>query len=105
MSGTEVIDSISNIKIGEAQREVEQTPSEPIFPPQPSGNYDVDESVRACEIGMSTVARTLLTNISFSCTWNKNRTCAELWHVPVGQNRKSHRRIALWRREELLPQG
>lgn len=49
MRGTEVTDSISNIKIGEAQLEAEQTPSEPILPPQPSGNYDVDESVRACE--------------------------------------------------------
>ncbi|KAL9627311.1 MAG: hypothetical protein Q9164_007642, partial [Protoblastenia rupestris] len=50
MSGTEVTDSISKIKIREAQRDTEQTPSEPILPPQPSENYDVDKSVIACEI-------------------------------------------------------
>ncbi len=78
MSGTEVTNSISNIKISEAQREVEQTPSEPILPPQPSGNYDVDESVRACKVEFTCVASTLLIAVSFSCTWNKSRTCAEL---------------------------
>ncbi len=105
MSRTEVTNSISNIKISEAPREVEQTPSEPILPPQPRGNYDVDESVRACKVEFTCVALTLLTAVSFSCTWNKNRTCAELWHVTVGQDRKSHRRIALRRREKLFPQG
>lgn len=105
MSRTEVTNSISNIKISEAPREVEQTPSEPILPPQPSGNYDVDESVRACKVEFACVALTLLIAVSFSCTWNKNRTCAELWNVTVGQDRKSHRRIALRRREKLLPQG
>lgn len=49
MPVTEVTDSISNIKISEAQLEAEQPPSEPILPPQPSGNYEVDERVRACE--------------------------------------------------------
>ena len=44
-------DSISNIKISEVQREAEQHPLEPILPSQPSGNYDVDESVKACEVG------------------------------------------------------
>ena len=55
MSGTEVIDSISNIQIGEAQRDDEQTPSEPILPPQPKGNYEVDESVRGCRVGLSSI--------------------------------------------------
>ena len=105
ITGTDVTDSISNIKLNEAQREAEQTPSEPILPPQPSGNYDVDESVSACEVGFSNVARTSLTTVRFSCTWNQNRASAELWHLIVGQDRKSHRQIAFRRREELLPQG
>lgn len=50
MPGTEVTEPISNIKLSEAQREAEQTPSEPIRPLQPCGKYDVDESVRACEL-------------------------------------------------------
>ena len=55
MSGTEVIDSIYNIQIGEAQRDAEQTPSEPILPPQPKGNYEVDESVRGCRVGLPSI--------------------------------------------------
>ena len=57
LPGMEVIDSIRTIKIDEAPREVEQTPSEPILPPQLSGNYNVDESVKACEVGSSSIAR------------------------------------------------
>ena len=62
MSETEVTISISNIKIIEAQRKAEQTPSEPTLPPQPSGNYDVDESVRACEVKMSSVSTGWINN-------------------------------------------
>lgn len=91
MSETEIVNAISNIKIGAAQREAEQTPSEPILPPQPKGSYDVDESVKACEAGLSSGARTLLTIVSFSCSRNKSHTSAELWHVTVGENRQSHR--------------
>lgn len=55
--GTEVTESISNIKISETQRQAEQTPSDPILPPQPSGKYNVDESVRACEAALSSIAK------------------------------------------------
>lgn len=102
VSGMEVTDSISNIKISEAQRGAEQTPSEPLLP---SGIYDVDESVKACGIGSSGVTWTLLTSVSFPCPWNRDHACANIWHVTVGQDRESHCRNALWRREELLPQG
>ena len=105
MSGTEAVNDISNIKIGAAQREPEQTPLEPILPPQPNGSYDVDESVLACEVGLPSRARTLLINVSFSCLRNKSHTSAELWHVTVGKNSQTHCRVALRRREELLPQG
>ena len=50
VSKTNVTDSIFNMKISETQREFEGTPSEPILPPQPSGEFEVDESVRACEV-------------------------------------------------------
>ena len=58
MSGAEVrgvVGSISKIKIGEAHQDFEKTPSEPILPPQPSGIYEVDESVRGCRLGLSSV--------------------------------------------------
>lgn len=97
VSGTEAVNDISNIKIGAAQREPEQTPSEPILPPQPNGSYYVDESVIACEVGLSSRARTLLINVSFSCPRNKSHTSADLWHVTVGENRQGHRRVALRR--------
>ncbi|KAI9696262.1 MAG: hypothetical protein M1836_005815 [Candelina mexicana] len=42
------LETISSIKIGKEQGETEETPSDPILPPEPSGNYEVDESVRAC---------------------------------------------------------
>lgn len=105
MSETEAVNAISNIKIGAAQRDAEQTPTEPILPPQPKGSYDVDESVKACEVGLSSGARTLLINGSFSCPRNQSHTSAELWHVIMGENRQSYRRVALRGREELLPQG
>src|SRR5438045_9692200 len=41
-------ESISKIFIGEAQREVEQNPTEPITPPKANGNFVVDESIVAC---------------------------------------------------------
>lgn len=50
MPETEITNSISNVKISAAPQEAEQTPSEPILPPQPSGKYHVDESVRACRL-------------------------------------------------------
>lgn len=39
--------TISNIAIGQAQKEIEQTPSDPFLPPQVSGSYQVDPSVIA----------------------------------------------------------
>ncbi len=105
VSWAEVTDSISNIGISEAQWEVEQPPSEPILPPQPSGKYDVDESVRTCEVVSSHFAWMILTNVSFSCPWNKNHTCTKLWHVTLGQDREDYCQVALRRREKLLPQG
>lgn len=65
----------------------EQT-SEPILPSQPSGNFHVDESVKACEVGLSYIAWASLRTSSFSCPRNKDGTCAELWHVAVGPDRK-----------------
>ena len=55
MSGAEIVDSISSIKIGEAHQDVEQTPSEPILPAQPKGNYQVDEGVRGCRFGLTSI--------------------------------------------------
>ena len=39
--------TISNIAISQAQREVEQTPSDPFLAPRAGGSYYVDESVIA----------------------------------------------------------
>lgn len=83
-SGAEVTDSISRIEISENHRKLEQTPSETILPPQPSGSYDVDESVRACEFERSHFEWMILISSSFSCPSNKRRTCAGLWHVTLG---------------------
>ena len=55
MSGAEVVNSIANMKVGEAHQDVEQTSSESILPPQSSGNYEVDESVRGCRFGFSSI--------------------------------------------------
>ena len=44
-----IVSSISNLKIAKYQEETQQTPSTPILPPQPSGAYEVDESVIACK--------------------------------------------------------
>ena len=38
--------STSSVTIGEAQRNVEITPTKPIPPPQPSGAYTIDDSVK-----------------------------------------------------------
>ena len=105
MSVREVSNSVSNTKISAAQRDVEQTPSEPILPPQPSGKYDVDESVRACKNGSSSITWALLIPVSFSCPRNNSCTCAELWRVIMGQNCENRCRVAFWRRGDLLPQG
>lgn len=40
-----VVESISNIAIGEAQKQIEQTPLGQIVPPQTSGSYFVDQNV------------------------------------------------------------
>lgn len=103
VSGSKISDCISDVKISEVQREVERTASAPILPPQPSGNYEIDESVKACEIRPSSVAWTSLTLVSLSGRWNESRTCAELWYVFMGEDRKSRCRIAVWRREDLFP--
>jgi hypothetical protein len=42
-----LVESISNIAISKAQREVEQTPTGSIDPPVLGGSYLVDESVLA----------------------------------------------------------
>ena len=47
---------LSDLQIAEGQQETEQTPSEPILPPKPSGNYEVDESVIACKVDFVMVA-------------------------------------------------
>jgi hypothetical protein len=46
MSDAEITGSISNIRIGDAQRKLEQTPSDLIPVPQISGAYVVDASVK-----------------------------------------------------------
>ncbi|KAF6218633.1 hypothetical protein HO133_005984 [Letharia lupina] len=76
MSGMEVTESVSNIKLSEAQREAEQTPSEPIQPAQPRGNYDVDESMRACELDCQNYAMS---------TWGK--TAKVIVEVSSGEER------------------
>lgn len=58
MSKNEVTESISRVNISKAQRESEHTPSEPILPPKPIGDYDVDERVRAGKIGLEYKAKT-----------------------------------------------
>lgn len=48
MSHAEILEiqgSISNIRIGNAQRELETTPSDPFPLPQTTGAYTVDSSV------------------------------------------------------------
>lgn len=42
------MESISNIAISEAQRRVEETPTDLIAPPIAAGTYQVDESVIEC---------------------------------------------------------
>lgn len=63
--------TISNIAISQAQREVEQTPSEPFLPPKAGGSYVVDQSVIA---GMNANLHDPTTMVdsysSFSCPWN-----------------------------------
>ncbi len=49
-SGMDVTISISDVKIDEVQWEAAQTLLEPILAPHPSGNYEVDESVKACRV-------------------------------------------------------
>jgi len=56
MSKTAILNSGSDGDMTNAQQAPEQTPSEPILPPQPSGYYEVDDSVRACEIPLSNAA-------------------------------------------------
>lgn len=86
---------MSDVKISKAQLEYERTPSEPI----------PHESVQACELGFPSMARILLTIVSFPCPWNKGSTRAELWHVVVGQDCKGYCEVAVRKRDELLPQG
>jgi hypothetical protein len=45
--GKDMEHTISNIAINQAQRALEQTPSEPFLPPQAGGSFDVDRSVIA----------------------------------------------------------
>ena len=44
-----VVPTLSDLKIAGYLEEEGQTPSTPILPPQPSGNYEVDESVITCK--------------------------------------------------------
>jgi hypothetical protein len=46
MSEVGMSESISNIRISDAQRKLEQTPSDFIPVPQISGNYTIDENVK-----------------------------------------------------------
>ena len=48
ISETEIDAFAANLIIDKHQREVKETPSDPILPPEPSGSYEVDESVKAC---------------------------------------------------------
>ncbi len=48
---TEIDACPANLIIGKHQREVEGTSSDPILPLEPSGSYEVDESVKACGFG------------------------------------------------------
>ena len=67
--------TISNIAISQAQRAVEQTPSEPFLPPKASGSYRVDQSVIA---GMSAdldyPSAVVDSYYSFSYPRNRGRT-------------------------------
>jgi len=46
------IESISKIRIGDAQRKLEQTPSDMIPVPQASGYYTIDENVKKGKTSM-----------------------------------------------------
>ena len=46
MPDADIAGSISKIRIGDAQRELEKTPSDLIPVPQTSGAYIVDESIK-----------------------------------------------------------
>lgn len=111
LRGTEVTDSIPEIKISEAQRKAEQTPSEPILPPQPSGNYDVDENVRACEVGIPNVARTLLMTVAFPVPGTKivhaqnygmslwGKTAKVIVELPSGEEKNYFLKVDLHRND------
>lgn len=44
-SETEIDGFPANLIVDKHQREVKETPTDPILPPEPSGSYEVDESV------------------------------------------------------------
>ena len=89
------------------QGEVKETPSDPILPPEPSGSYEVDESVKACEFGSYSGHNILLIAnlLSFPSSWNENPPRPQLWHVVMGKDCKNNRRTTRWKRSEILPQG
>lgn len=97
---------ISNIAISQAQREVEQTPSDPFLPPKAVGSYKVDQSVIA-GIASNFDNLTTVTDFdhSFPCSWNGGRTCSQLWRIFVGQDREDLGSIALGREEALFLEG
>ena len=45
MAGTMMTETVSALEINPFQRKLESTPSEPMTPPRPGGNYVVDTSV------------------------------------------------------------
>lgn len=83
------IDPTSEIAICETQRKIEQTPSEPIAPPQATGTYVMDKSVVA---GMSMKTLKLPAHtypnlvVSVTYTRDKNSQCSQLWGVIVGKD-------------------
>lgn len=105
LPGTEVTDSISSIEISKIQRAVEGLPLEPNLASQTSATYDVDESVRACEVEWPHCAGTSLTCVSFPCAWNTNHRCTDIWHLALGKDCESQYPDTPRRRDKLLPQG
>ena len=50
MGSTQLVASTSSLSIDKPWSEAEEKLSEQILPPQPSGDYKVDEKVKACEL-------------------------------------------------------
>lgn len=66
------------------ERETGETPTEPILPPQPSGIYEVDDRVIACESEMGFLGDKGLTKGSLPCSKYQSPAWAKLWCIIVG---------------------